>query len=139
MNLNLFWIIDIIIKKMLAGIIPFKMMLIPWYIKILLNKASFAPKEDKIPIICTLSKIRVKIEMVTLIIVINTIRTMITIMLKSKIETQLNMFSYFVVIDLTDKLFFSIDRNSLIELSISNKIGLNVEIRNSKRNKGKIS
>ena len=41
-------------------------------------------------------------------------------MLKSKIETQLNMFSYFVVIDLTDKLFFSIDRNSLIELSISN-------------------
>ena len=45
-------------------------------------------------------------------------------MLKSKIETQLNMFSYFVVIDLTDKLFFSIDCNSLIELSISNILAL---------------
>ena len=109
---------------MLAGIIPFKMMLIPWYIKILLKEASFAPNEDKIPIIFTLSKINVKIDIVTLTIEINTIRTVITIMLKSKIETQLNMFSYFVVIDLTDKLFFSIDRNSLIELSISNILAL---------------
>ena len=45
-------------------------------------------------------------------------------MLKSKIETQLNMFSYIVDIDLTDKLFFSSDRNSLIELSISNILAL---------------
>ena len=97
---------------MLAGIIPFKMMLIPWYIKILLKEASFAPNEDKIPIIFTLSKINVKIDIVTLTIAINTIRTVITIMLKSKIETQLNMFSYFVVIDLTDKLFFSIELNN---------------------------
>ena len=127
MNLNLFWIIEIIIKKMLAGIIPFKMMLIPWYIKILLKEASFAPSEDKIPIIFTLSKINVKIDIVTLTIAINTIRTVITIMLKSKIETQLNMFSYLDVIDLTDKLFFSNNSNSLIELSISNILVLLLE------------
>ena len=114
-------------KKMLAGIIPFKMMLIPWYIKILLNKFSFAPSEDRIPIIFTLSKIKVKIEIITLIIAINTIRIVITIMLKSKIETQLNMFSYLDVIDLTDKLFFSNNSNSLIELSISNILVLLLE------------
>jgi hypothetical protein len=48
-------------------------------------------------------------------------------MLKSKIETQLNMFSYLDVIDLTDKLFFSNNSNSLIELSISNILVLLLE------------
>ena len=83
--------------------------------------------EDRIPIIFTLSKIKVKIEIITLIIAINTIRIVITIMLKSKIETQLNMFSYLDVIDLTDKLFFSNNSNSLIELSISNILVLLLE------------
>ena len=48
-----------------------------------------------------------------------TIKMVITKILKSKIEIQLNIFSYLDSIDLTDRLLRSIDSNSEIELSIS--------------------
>ena len=48
-----------------------------------------------------------------------TIKMVITKILKSKIEIQLNIFSYLDSIDLTERLLRSIDSNSEIELSIS--------------------
>ena len=48
-----------------------------------------------------------------------TIKRVITKILKSKIEIQLNIFSYLDSIDLTERLLRSIDSNSEIELSMS--------------------
>jgi hypothetical protein len=81
--------------------------------------ASLAPSEVIIPIILTLSNINVKIEIITLIIATTNIRRVITKILKSKIEIQLNIFSYLDSIDLTERLLRSIDSNSEIELSMS--------------------
>ena len=50
-------------------------------------------------------------EIITLIIATKIIRVVIIIILKSKIEIQLNIFWYFDSTVLTERLFFSIDFN----------------------------